>query len=238
MRILLIEDDVVTATLLKTRLAEDGYLVDHASEGRGGLALAARESYDIAIVDRMLPEIDGLAIVKAMREAGVRTPVLFLTARSGLDDRIEGLEGGGDDYLIKPFDFGELRARLHALGRRSPLASTTEQSARRRSGDGPHQARGAPLRKRDRAAGAGVQAARVPDAQRRQGRQPRDAPRESGTPSRTAGGPWSNVHRRLRSKIDRGFTDHLVETVRGEGYCLRAPGQAPEPGQGPAEPPP
>src|SRR2546423_1739660 len=126
MRILLIEDDVVTGALLKARLLDDGSVVDHATDGRSGLALARRESYDVAIIDRMLPEVDGLAVVKAMREAGVRTPVLFLTARSGLDDRIEGLEGGGDDYLVKPFDFGELLARIHALARRPPLGSGGE----------------------------------------------------------------------------------------------------------------
>src|SRR5881397_3520506 len=115
MRILYIEDDPVTAALLKAKLVEDGSVVDHVTDGREGLALAARQTYDVAIIDRMLPEVDGLAIVKAMRSAGVRTPVLFLTARSGLDDRVEGLEGGGDDYLVKPFDFPELIARLHAL---------------------------------------------------------------------------------------------------------------------------
>src|SRR5712671_4055956 len=116
MRLLLIEDDAVTATLLKGRLAEDGSVIDHAS----------REAYDVAVIDRMLPEMDGLAIVKAMRDAGVHTPVLLLTARSGLDDRIEGLEGGADDYLVKPFDFAELLARIHALARRPPLGHANE----------------------------------------------------------------------------------------------------------------
>jgi two-component system OmpR family response regulator len=240
MRILLIEDDVVTATLLKTRLAEDGYLVDHASDGRGGLALAARESYDIAIVDRMLPEIDGLAIVKAMREAGVRTPVLFLTARSGLDDRIEGLEGGGDDYLVKPFDFGELRARLHALGRRSPLASTTEtvlhvadlemdlikRQVHRSGKEIELQAQEFKLleylmRNVGKVVNRATLLENVWDSEQDR--------------RRTVVETYIS---RLRSKIDRGFTDHLVETVRGEGYRLRTPGQTPVPGHGPEEPPP
>src|SRR5436305_11924537 len=126
MRILLIEDDAVTATFLKARLVEDGNVVDHAAQGREGLALAERAAYDVAIIDRMLPELDGLAVVQAMRAKGVRTPVLFLTARSRVDDRIEGLEGGADDYLVKPFAFAELRARIHALARRPPLGSGGE----------------------------------------------------------------------------------------------------------------
>jgi two-component system, OmpR family, response regulator len=123
MKVLLIEDDMETATYIVNGLTEEGLVVDHARNGRDGLVLAAGEPYDVMIVDRMLPGLDGLAIVKTIRGAGVKTPVLFLTTMAGVDDRVEGLEAGGDDYLIKPFAFSELLARLHALARRPPLAA-------------------------------------------------------------------------------------------------------------------
>jgi two-component system OmpR family response regulator len=97
-------------------------VVDRAPDGRDGLFLAAGETYDVLIVDRMLPGLDGLAIVKTIRGAGVKTPILFLTAVDGIGDRVEVLEAGGDDYLVKPFAFAELAARVNALGRRPALA--------------------------------------------------------------------------------------------------------------------
>src|SRR5256885_6123469 len=121
MKILLIEDDAETAAHLRDALGDRGHVVDHAPGGRDGLFLASGESYDVLIVDRMLPQLDGLAIVQTIRSTGVRTPVLFLTTMSGIDDRVEGLTGGGDDYLVKPFAFAELLARVHALARRPPL---------------------------------------------------------------------------------------------------------------------
>ena len=104
--------------------AKNDYVVDHAGEGRDGLFLAAGGSYDVAIVDRMLPGLDGLALVKLVRGAGVGTPVLFLTTMGGIDDRVEGLNAGADDYLIKPFAFPELLARINALARRRAIAAT------------------------------------------------------------------------------------------------------------------
>ncbi|MFL5413308.1 MAG: response regulator transcription factor [Myxococcales bacterium] len=122
MKILLIEDDAVTAGHLRKGLSEHGHSVDHAAHGREGLIQAAGGEYDVLVVDRMLPGMDGLAIVKTIRAAGVKTPVLFLTTMNGIDDRVEGLEAGGDDYLVKPFAFAELLARIHALARRPPLS--------------------------------------------------------------------------------------------------------------------
>jgi len=123
MKILVIEDEAETAAYIANGLKEDGHAVDLAASGRDGLFLAAGEPYDLMIVDRMLPELDGLSIVKTVRGAGVKTPVLFLTALGGVDDRVTGLDAGGDDYLVKPFAFSELLARVHALARRPPIAA-------------------------------------------------------------------------------------------------------------------
>src|SRR5258708_5545188 len=101
-------------------LSEVGHTVDATSAGRSGLMLAAGETYDVIILDRMLPEIDGLAILRTIRASGVKTPVLLLTALGGIDDRVEGLEAGGDDYLVKPFAPARLPARVHALARPPP----------------------------------------------------------------------------------------------------------------------
>ena len=122
MKILVIEDDANTRAYVQKALKEQGHDVDVASDGREGLFLAGSASYDVMIVDRMLPSFDGLSLVKAIRANGVKTPVLFLTTMSGVGDRVEGLEAGGDDYLVKPFAFAELLARLNALVRRPPLA--------------------------------------------------------------------------------------------------------------------
>ena len=123
MKILVIEDDDDTANYVAKGLTQHGHVVDRAPNGRDGLFLAAGETYDVLIVDRMLPGLDGMAIVKTVRGAGVKTPILFLTAVDGIDDRVEGLEAGGDDYLVKPFAFAELSARVSALARRPALAA-------------------------------------------------------------------------------------------------------------------
>jgi two-component system, OmpR family, response regulator len=121
MKTLLIEDDKETAAYLINGLTEQGHVVDHAAEGRSGLFLATGGNYDVLIVDRMLPALDGLAVVKAIRSAGIKAPVLFLTALGDIDERVAGLNSGGDDYLVKPFAFSELVARLAALARRPVL---------------------------------------------------------------------------------------------------------------------
>jgi two-component system, OmpR family, response regulator len=118
MRILVIEDDKEVAAYLGKALREIGAVVDPASDGREGLFLAVSEAYDVLIVDRMLPGLDGLAIVRTLRASGNRTPVLILSALGEVDDRVAGLRAGGDDYLVKPFAFSELHARIEALLRR------------------------------------------------------------------------------------------------------------------------
>ena len=115
MRVLLIEDDRQVVAYLLKALNEVGATVDHAADGKEGLLMAAAGEYDILIVDRMLPELEGLAIVRTLRASGNQTPVLILSALGEVDDRVEGLRAGGDDYLVKPFAFAELHARLEAL---------------------------------------------------------------------------------------------------------------------------
>src|SRR6266850_5884669 len=124
MKILLVEDDAATAAWVANGLKELGHVVDHAQTGREGVILAAAQSYDVLIVDRMLPGLDGLGVVGTVRSAGVKSPVLFLTALGSIEDRVRGLNAGGDDYLVKPFAFAELLARVNALARRPPLSDT------------------------------------------------------------------------------------------------------------------
>ncbi len=122
MRILVVEDDAKIASFVVKGLKQEGYAVDHASEGDTGLTLATTTRYDAAVVDIMLPGLDGLSLVKRLRAQGEQVPVLFLSARSGVQDRVLGLQSGGDDYLTKPFAFAELSARLQALIRRASRA--------------------------------------------------------------------------------------------------------------------
>jgi two-component system OmpR family response regulator len=121
MRLLLIEDDAAVSAYVARGLTEAGHICDVLADGQDGLFQATRESYDVVVVDRMLPGLDGLSLVRALRAAGGRAPVLFLTALGGIDDRVEGLEAGADDYLTKPFAFAELMARVNALARRPPV---------------------------------------------------------------------------------------------------------------------
>jgi two-component system, OmpR family, response regulator len=122
MQILLIEDDAETATYVLENLQQRGHLADHAMGGQDGLLRALSGRYDVLIVDRMLPELDGLLVVRTLRSVGVDVPVLFLSALGDTEDRVEGLESGGDDYLTKPFAFSELLARINALARRPRIA--------------------------------------------------------------------------------------------------------------------
>jgi two-component system OmpR family response regulator len=124
MKVLLIEDDQETSAYVARGLREQGHVVDVAGTGRDGLFLATEGAHDVLIVDRMLPGLDGIGLVQALRGTGVNAPVLFLTALGGVGDRVRGLEAGGDDYLVKPFAFAELLARVNALARRPPLSDT------------------------------------------------------------------------------------------------------------------
>ena len=127
MRLLLIEDDKKIAFFVKTGLRESGFAVDHATDGEDGLHLALTEPYDIAVIDLMLPTVDGLTIIRKMRNKEINTQVLILSAKRSIGERVEGLKTGGDDYLIKPFAFSELLARVHALVRRSTLVTSPSE---------------------------------------------------------------------------------------------------------------
>jgi two-component system OmpR family response regulator len=118
-RVLLVEDDATIAEFVVRGLREAGFAVDHVADGEAGLTTASQEQYDVAIVDLMLPKRDGLSLIEALRKRGVSTPVLILSARRSVDDRVHGLQSGGDDYLTKPFAFAELLARVQALVRRA-----------------------------------------------------------------------------------------------------------------------
>ncbi len=127
MRVLIIEDDLTIAAFLVKGFKEAGFAVDHAPDGEAGAHLASTVPYDVAVVDLMLPKLDGLSLIQRLRDQRIRTPVIILSAKHSVDDRVKGLEGGGDDYLTKPFAFSELLARVHALIRRS---SGADEAAR------------------------------------------------------------------------------------------------------------
>ncbi len=223
MRILLIEDDRQMADYLRKALAEVGALVDHAAEGREGLLQAASGDYDALIVDRMLPGLDGLGIVRTLRASGNRTPVLFLSALGEVDDRVQGLRAGGDDYLTKSFAFSELHARVEALLRRGVAEAP---ATRLRVADLEMD-----LLKRE-VSRAGTAIALQP----REFRLLECLMRHAGqvvTRTMLLEQVWDyhfdpqtnviDVHiSRLRSKIDRDFDPPLLQTVRGSGYMIAA----------------
>jgi two-component system, OmpR family, response regulator len=222
MKILLIEDEEETARYVADGLTRQGHVVDRAANGRDGLFLAAGEPYDVMIVDRLLPGLDGLAVVKTVRGAGVKTPVLFLTAVDGVDDRVEGLEAGGDDYLVKPFAFTELAARVNALGRRPTLA---QNGAVLRVGD----------LEMDLSRRTVVRGGRSVELQPREFRLLEYLMRHPGqlvTRTMLLEHVWDfhfdprttvvETHiSRLRGKLGGDGEQMLIETVRGAGYRLR-----------------
>jgi two-component system, OmpR family, response regulator len=225
LKILVIEDDRETMDYIESGLAEEGHLVAQASTGNEGSLRAMSESFDLLIVDRMLPGLDGLSLVKSLRASGDQTPVLFLTTLGGVGDRVTGLNAGGDDYLVKPFAFAELVARVAALGRR-PRTIAAET--------GFHVA-DLELDLLSRTVRRG---GRLIDLQPREFRLLEYLIRHAGqvvTRTMLLESVWdfhfdprTNVVEthvsRLRSKIDKGFEKELIHTVRGAGYCLRAPG--------------
>src|SRR5689334_17030311 len=222
MKILLIEDDEQTAGYILKGLTEHGHVVDRVADGRSGLFQAGELAYDAIVVDRMLPGLDGLSLVRVLREAGVKAPVLFLTALGGVNDRVQGLNGGGDDYVTKPFAFSELLARLNALVRRPPLAgretvlrvADLELDTERRVAT---------------RAGTGL------DLQPLEFRLLEYLMRHAGkivTRTMLLENVWDyhfdpqtnviDVHvSRLRGKIEKGFDKPILHTVRGAGYMLK-----------------
>ena len=221
MRILVIEDDRTTGPYVAEGLREEGHVVDLVGDGADGLLRATTGAYDVLVVDRMLPGLDGLSLVRTLRGARMRAPVLFLTAIGGVEDRIEGLEAGGDDYLVKPFAFGELSARVAALGRRPPMEA--EPSLLR--------ARDLEMNLLTRKVTRGGEPvdllprewALLEHLLRRKGRvQTRTMLLEAVWD--ISFDPQTNVVEthisRLRAKVDRPFDRELIRTVRGSGYKI------------------
>ncbi len=224
MNILIVEDDRQTASFIQKGLMESGYVVDHAADGEDGLHFALNGAYDALIVDRMLPKRDGLSIIKQLRLQGMQTPVLILSALGEVDSRVEGLRAGGDDYLVKPYAFSELLARLQALLRRTqPVQEQTILKVRDLEMD---------LLKR-RVTRNGV----VINLQPREFNLLEYLMRHAGqvvTRTMLLEKVWDyhfdpqtnviDVHvSRLRSKIDKDFDTPLLHTIRGAGYLLHDP---------------
>ncbi len=225
MKVLVIEDDAETAAYILRGLREHGHVADHAPDGQQGLLLAGSATHDVLVVDRMLPGLDGLGLVRTLRAAGVRVPALFLTALRGVGDRVAGLEAGGDDYLVKPFAFAELLARLNALARRPPLV------------DVPTVLRVADL-ELDLLRRTVARGGTPVDLQPREFSLLEFLVRHADrvvTRTMLLEGVWdfhfdprTNIVEthisRLRAKLSRNGRDpELIHTVRGSGYALRAP---------------
>jgi two-component system OmpR family response regulator len=224
MRILIIEDDRDAAQYLAKGLRESGHSPELAEDGRDGLLRAAVEPFDVLIVDRMLPNLDGLSLVQHLRKTGHATPVLFLSALGDVDDRVKGLRAGGDDYLAKPYAFSELLARIENLGRRrNQRAAATRLKVADLELD--------LLSRKASRAGQAI------DLQPREFQLLETLMRHAGqvmTRTMLLEQVWNyhfdpqtnviDVHiSRLRQKIDRGFEPPLIHTVRGAGYFVREP---------------
>jgi len=223
MKILVIEDDREAAEYLEKALVEAGHTAHVARDGETGFSLADAESYDVLIVDRMLPQMDGLSLVKAARATGMKAPVLFLTTMGGVDDRVAGLEAGGDDYLTKPFAFAELRARIGALSRRPPIVAATSLGV----GDLEMDLLARTVTRGGKRIELLAQEFKVLEYLLRHAG-------EVVTRTMLLEKVWdfhfdpkTNIVEthisRLRSKIDKGFDKPLLHTIRGAGYVIRAP---------------
>jgi two-component system OmpR family response regulator len=224
MKILLVEDDKETASHIVYALRAQGHEVEESVNGTDGLARARSGNHAALIVDRMLPGLDGLSLVRQLRAEGSRVPVLFLTTMSGLDDRVEGLEGGGDDYLSKPFAFPELLARVNAITRR--VDAQENEPVRLQAG---------PL-EMDLIRRTVQRDGKTIELQAQEFRLLEFLMRNAGrTVTRTMlleqvwdlhFDPRTNIVEthmsRLRSKVDRGYDFELIHTLRGIGYTLRA----------------
>lgn len=224
MRVLIIEDDQEVASYVTKGLKESNYVVDHAADGKDGLLMASTEEYDLLIIDRMLPGLDGLSIIQTLRATGKETPILILSALSEVDDRVKGLRSGGDDYLTKPFAFSELLARLEVLLRRHATSGNQAET----------QLHVADL-EMDCLARVAKRAGQTIDLQPREFRLLEYLMRHAEqvvTRTMLLENVWDyhfdpqtnviDVHiSRLRRKIDKDFDKPLLHTIRGAGYVLR-----------------
>jgi two-component system OmpR family response regulator len=224
MRILIIEDDREAASYLTKAFREAGHLADHAADGLDGYAMAEAGGYDVLVVDRMLPKLDGLSLIRSLREQKVETPVLILSALGQVDDRVKGLRAGGDDYLPKPYAFSELLARAEVLARRKATAPNAEATVYR-VGD----------LELDRLSHRVMRGTEEVVLQPREFRLLEYLMKHAGqvvTRTMLLENVWDyhfdpqtnviDVHiSRLRSKIDKGFAQPLLHTIRGAGYMIR-----------------
>ncbi|MEE8238160.1 MAG: response regulator transcription factor [Gammaproteobacteria bacterium] len=224
MRILAIEDDATVAGFLKKRLGEDGHRVDHAADGQDGLRLASANDYEVMIVDRMLPGLDGLTVIQTVRSGGDQTPILILSALGEVDDKVRGLKAGGDDYLVKPFAYSELMARVESLVRRF---SSREERTSLEIADLKMDLLSREVSRDDQDI----------DLKPREFLLLEYLMRHAGqilTRTMLLEAVWDyhfdpqtnviDVHiSRLRQKVDRAFDQPLIHTIRGAGYVLRAP---------------
>ncbi|MET7242571.1 response regulator transcription factor [Methylobacterium sp. EM32] len=229
MRLLIIEDDREASSYLSKAFREAGHVADTADDGLDGYALAREGAYDVLVVDRMLPKLDGLSLIRSLREQGVETPVLILSALGQVDDRVKGLKAGGDDYLPKPYAFSELMARIEVLARRRGGGAAAEATTYR-VGD----------LELDRLSHRVTRAGQEIPLQPREFRLLEYLMRHAGqvvTRTMLLEHVWDyhfdpqtnviDVHvSRLRAKVDKGFERPMIHTVRGAGYMVRAGGEA------------
>jgi two-component system OmpR family response regulator len=223
MRILVVEDDKKIASFVTNGLKQSGFAADHCADGEAALLLARTTSYDAAVVDVMLPKLDGLSLVRQLRKENIRTPVIILSAKASVDDRIKGLQAGGDDYLTKPFAFSELLARVQALIRR---ATQTTEPTKLVIGD----------LSMDLLTREVTRAGQKVELQTREFALLEYLMRQSGrvvTKTMILEHVWDYsfdpqtnvvdvlVHR-LRSKVDKEFSRKMITTLRGVGYVLKA----------------
>ena len=221
MQILVVEDETRLANLLRQGLEEEGHSVVVSGNGRDGLSIALAHPFDVIVLDIMLPQLDGIAVARRLRESGNRTPVLMLTARDAEADVVSGLDTGADDYLTKPFSFDVLLARLRAVGRRGPIARPVVLHAGGLTLD--------PATREANRAGRRVVLTRTEYCllemlmRRAGGVVPRDSLIQAiwGFSSDVESNTLDAFVRLLRAKIEMSGEPKLIHTVRGVGYCLR-----------------
>lgn len=222
MKALVVEDDRKTREFIKRGLEENGFTVDQADNGEDGLHLASTGEYDVVVLDVMMPKKDGWTVLRELRDSGSAVPVIFLTAKDLVEDRVQGLEGGADDYLVKPFSFSELLARIRTVLRRAPsLAADTIQVGDLSISLRHHRAvRGGKVLKLTPKEFAllALLAQRAGDVVSRAV----IADRVWDINFETDTNVIDVAVRRLRAKVDEGFSQKLVHTVRGVGYVMEA----------------
>ena len=222
MKILVIEDDVDVSSYISKGMKEEGYQVDVADNGKDGLFLATTEQYDVMIIDRMLPEVDGITIIKTLRGSNNNTPALILSALGEVDDRVKGLKSGGDDYMVKPFSFAELHARIEILGRRNQSSNSDDVVLK--AGEIELDLLSRKIKRQGT----------ILELQAKEFDLLRYLMKHKGqvvTRTMLLENVWNyhfdpqtnviDVHiSRLRNKIDHGFDTTMIKTVRGAGYII------------------